>query len=375
MDFLFKDFIIAPILNKIVFLSTVGTEKSWTFDVDWNFPVNDAKPKMFLESSNEDTGKNSEPEKQDEKLIQLITVSEAHDLLSFTVSDKSIFLCKIAKSSAVVQSRRVFLRTASVIRFSRCGKLLFLADKTGDTFEYSCEDVDKPARWIFGHISQILDLQLGSDLSFIAASDRDEKIRVTKYPETHDIEAFCVGHREFVSSLAFLNNVELLVSASGDKTLRFWNFKAGKQLQLMDLSFVPITIALSEDNLKGLLAVSSDENKLYVYRYCICDSTVNMDLEYEKTYGSSFQFTIKGNLVYIKYIDGEKKLKVDKVAFDDSPKMTELDLSDDASVDIRSFPDIFQSFDVSLLFKKRYDNVKQYIDRKRARIENQNKSK
>jgi tRNA (guanine-N(7)-)-methyltransferase subunit TRM82 len=163
----YKEFVVLPIdyKNKIAFISTIDVKNSWSFEVDWKFPLNDAKPKMFLENGNEENGKKPEAEKQvfEELAFQSIAVSEAHNLLVFTCSDKSLFLCKISGSSAVVQSRRVFLRTMSVIRFSSCGKLLFVADKTGDTFEYSCEDVNKPARWIFGHISQILDLQINSD--------------------------------------------------------------------------------------------------------------------------------------------------------------------------------------------------------------------
>lgn len=165
---IYKEFLVLPIdyKKKIAFLSTGDVSNSWSFEVDWTFPLNVAKPKLFLESGNEENGKKPEGDKHEveELALQEIAVSEAHDLLAFSCSDKSLFLCKITDSSAaVVLSRRVFLRTASVIRFSSCGKLLFLADKTGDTFEYSCSDVNQPGTWIFGHISQILDLKLNSD--------------------------------------------------------------------------------------------------------------------------------------------------------------------------------------------------------------------
>lgn len=164
---IYKEFIVLPIdcSKKISFLATDDVKKSWTQEVDWSFSLNDKKPKMFLDTQGEETGKKVEAEKQDSELaLQNIAVSEAQNLLAFTSSDKSLFLCKIGASSCTVLSRRLFLRTASVIRFSSCGKLLFLSDKTGDTFEYSCEDVNKPGRWIFGHISQILDLKVDSSL-------------------------------------------------------------------------------------------------------------------------------------------------------------------------------------------------------------------
>ena len=163
---IYKEFIVFPIdyNKKIVFLSTENVKTSWNFEVDWNFPLIKTKPKMFLESGNEENGKTEEAEKTDETLsIQHLTVSEANNLLAFTTSDKSLFLCKIEESSVVTLSRRMFLRTASIIKFNSSGKSLILSDKTGDTFEYTCEDVAKPGRWIFGHISQILDLQIKSD--------------------------------------------------------------------------------------------------------------------------------------------------------------------------------------------------------------------
>lgn len=131
--------------------------------------MNDTKPKQFLENSSakdnvDENGKSLEVKQADEKSIHLLAVCEAHNLMAITANDKSLFLCKLTESSAEIVSRRVFSRTSSVMRFSSCGSYLFLADKTGDTFEYDCKDANKPGRWIFGHISQILDLQISTDL-------------------------------------------------------------------------------------------------------------------------------------------------------------------------------------------------------------------
>lgn len=162
---IFKEFIVFPVdyKTKIAFVSTEDTAKSWTFEVDRSFPLNEAKPKLFLESGNEEAQKNQENDKQ-ELALHNLAVSEAHNLLAFTTTDKSMFLGKIDGSSFHILSRRIYLRTVSAMKFSNCGQFLFLADKTGDIFEYSCKDIDAPARWIFGHISQILDLQIKADL-------------------------------------------------------------------------------------------------------------------------------------------------------------------------------------------------------------------
>lgn len=55
----FKNFLVFPIdyKSKIVFLSLEDVSKSWTFDVDWSFPQNALKPRMFLDSNKDDEEK------------------------------------------------------------------------------------------------------------------------------------------------------------------------------------------------------------------------------------------------------------------------------------------------------------------------------
>lgn len=154
--------------TKIAFVSTGNESDSFLFDIPWEHPVNLKKPKMFLDKfeSEEESVKSNENGKQELKELTVVNIAvhQSSNQLAFTASDKTLFLCKIEQSKVQVLSRRVFVRTSSVMRFSKCGKFIVLADKTGDSFEFQCDEVDKPGRWIFGHLSQILDLQLSPDL-------------------------------------------------------------------------------------------------------------------------------------------------------------------------------------------------------------------
>lgn len=170
MDF-WKNFLVFSTDNKtkIAFVSTENDSDSFLFDIPWEYPVIHKKPQMFLdkfESCEDEDKKAHEIGKSELKELSVVNIAvhQPTDQLAFTASDKTLFICKIQPSKVQVLSRRVFLRTSSVMRFSKCGKIVVLADKTGDTFEYSVEEVEKPGRWIFGHISQVLDLQLRSDL-------------------------------------------------------------------------------------------------------------------------------------------------------------------------------------------------------------------
>lgn len=213
-------------------------------------------------------------------------------------------------------------------------------------------------------------------------SDRDEKIRVTNYPATHEIEAFCTGHKEFVSSVAFLNNQQLLVSASGDKTLRFWDFTNGKQVHLLELSYVPVTIAVMDSpESDRLFAVCSSESTIYIYSYEVVDSgEVTTQLLGQKDYSTEVEFrSIEKSffVLYAQEIDGKPKLLLDKINATGGKVVFEkyCDITKVLDIQLESSFTILKPFDVSLLFKKSFDNISTYQDRKRARIEKKSEKK
>lgn len=49
---------------------------------------------------------------------------------------------------------------------------------------------------IVGHVSMVTDMVLTPDDKYVITSDRDEHIRVSRYPNGYNIETFCLGHTE-----------------------------------------------------------------------------------------------------------------------------------------------------------------------------------
>lgn len=87
------------------------------------------------------------------------------------------------------------------------------SDATG-----SGEEAKQP---LLGHLSMLLDLKLTPDRRHVLTCDRDEKIRVSNFPNAYNIHGYCLGHTEFVSSLALVpgcNN--RVLSSSGDGTIK-----------------------------------------------------------------------------------------------------------------------------------------------------------
>jgi hypothetical protein len=58
----------------------------------------------------------------------------------------------------------------------------------------------------------------------ILTSDRDEKIRISQFPNSCCIEGYLLGHTAFVSSIAVSTKTNRCVSVGGDRTLRLWNY-------------------------------------------------------------------------------------------------------------------------------------------------------
>jgi tRNA (guanine-N(7)-)-methyltransferase subunit TRM82 len=112
------------------------------------------------------------------------------------------------------------------------------SEKTGPNFEHQL---------LLGHVSMLTDIAYveldasaspnGKPCSYILTADRDEHIRVSRGPpQAHIIEAFCLGHKEFVSKLCIPRWLPMtLISGGGDGLLYVWSWAKGSALQKFDM--------------------------------------------------------------------------------------------------------------------------------------------
>lgn len=93
---------------------------------------------------------------------------------------------------------------------------------------------------LLGHVSMLTDIALVEEYgrSYIVTADRDEHIRVSRgIPQSHIIEAYCLGHSEFVSRLCLpKSSHRLLISGGGDDDLFAWDWLKGDLLQKVNIS-------------------------------------------------------------------------------------------------------------------------------------------
>ncbi|KAK6623616.1 hypothetical protein RUM43_009468 [Polyplax serrata] len=122
-------------------------------------------------------------------------------------------------------------RRASCLKFFPKSNILLLANKSGSALFYSFDDKLEKIGTSVGHNSMLIDALITHDEKYVITCDRDEKIRITNYPNVYNIERFCLGHTEFVSCLGLLpGDKNILISCSGDGTIRFWDYMSGIQI-------------------------------------------------------------------------------------------------------------------------------------------------
>ena len=130
-------------------------------------------------------------------------------------------------------------------------------------------------RLLLGHVSLLTDVVMAQSIvggrtrNFVLTADRDEHIRVSRYPQSHIIDGFCLDHREFISKLCILPwNRDILISGGGEPSIRIWNWRAtqllhDETLSVFNLQPSGVSIQNSSEKhasvhsaISGILAVS-----------------------------------------------------------------------------------------------------------------------
>ena len=123
---------------------------------------------------------------------------------------------------------------------------VLVADKFGDVYQFKMddfipvtEDANKnkdtlPNNIIHAHFSIINEIEISKRKNAIITCDRDEKIRVTRYPRTDIIQSFCYGFIELITSVKseIVSNKQIIAAGGCDGSLRIYDIATGAELTM-----------------------------------------------------------------------------------------------------------------------------------------------
>ena len=140
-------------------------------------------------------------------------------------------------------------------------------DLAGDIYAYCL--TENRTRLLAGHTASMLTgvNVLGNRL---ISSDRDEKIRVSSFPESYILEGYLLGHTEYISSMASVviskDTMNLVTSCGGDRTLRLWDLDTMQQLSEISLheELIPSFVAFHPEG-QMVTVIYDQSNLLHVY--------------------------------------------------------------------------------------------------------------
>jgi len=158
--------------------------------------------------------------------INCSNVSSCGKFLALCDEYKQISVWTLPTLSLIYQQN--LAKRASKVLFTPDSKHILVADKNGDVYKFDTEAVSE-GELLLGHLSMLLDIVIDSRGKFVLTADRDEKIRVSKFPNSYNIHNYCLGHTEFVTCICFLEE-DLLLSGSGDGTVKVWKYLEGREI-------------------------------------------------------------------------------------------------------------------------------------------------
>ncbi|CAO3616772.1 unnamed protein product [Cunninghamella blakesleeana] len=284
-----------------------------------------------------------------------------------TGDDKEIRVYDTENEWKIVSSQFAAKRV-NAVQFSKDGKQIIVADKFGDVYCHPITPSEEKLAPIVGHVSMLTDVVLSNDQKYVITADRDEHIRVSRFPNGYNIETFCLGHTDVITIIRLLPwDTNILISAGGDNTIRTWDFVKGKEIQSLnylehinkyipediDKTKLPIvsnikfsvntnTIAVVIAKIPGVLLFKwNQEEKSLEYKEIIeCNQTI-LDVEFDlenKLWVSLLPNTDADDLVTIFENIDEKFKQIDK----ENPILKSVNAIKVQSVEL--LPDLFPIF-------------------------------
>ncbi|CAG8557145.1 11835_t:CDS:10 [Ambispora leptoticha] len=174
-------------------------------------------------------------------LIRSIAFNAQGTCMASTDEDKVLKVWELEEKQWKLKNSRSVVKRVVSLAFDQTDAKIIAADKFGDVYRSFPIDllennVKGSSQLLLGHVSMVTDMALTPTNKYIITCDRDEHIRVSRYPNSYNIESFCLGHTHFVSKLHIIPwAADFLISGGGDDFVALWDYVHGTLLQTLDI--------------------------------------------------------------------------------------------------------------------------------------------
>jgi len=330
--------------------------------------------------------------------ISCSAVCTKTNLLALCDENKRVTMWRLPEAELL--SSRTLERKATRAIFTHDSKGLLVGDKSGDVFLFNTEG-EKEGQLLLGHLSMLLDLRISLDSKYVITADRDEKIRVSSFPNSYNIHNYCLGHGDFVTSLGILSD-DLILSGSGDGTVRVWRFLEGaevarrevcndieqevigsEKVEVAATAAVRRVAAPSQPAVVGVLCLRSSlflvqvENfsglLLYGLNFGMLEGKAGISLKQTISLSSSlldYDFEPSSESLHI-LLKNDTSVVVETYKMDCSKLVKDSvhSFSDLKQADFFDAVKDFEKSNLENLHKRWFDNVKDYMEKKESRQE------
>jgi len=207
-----------------------------------------------------------------DKTLSLYTMSTK------TEESEHTYLPNIVHKTSKRSSGLVFARLENnqhiiILAADLCGDVTaFPILASSSSYDHDDTVISRRRRLMLGHTaSMITGIRLVTDYFLeesssgekkkrqrILTCDRDGKVRVTSFPNTHIIEGYLLNHESFLSSMDAAAG--LCITSSGDDTIRLWDYSSLQQLALFDTSSSSSELTTTTNNRGYITNVSIQQN-------------------------------------------------------------------------------------------------------------------
>lgn len=156
--------------------------------------------------------------------IRSIAFSKNGSRIATAGEDKSVIIwSKNENEEWKISSRFLHIKKLMTVHFDQNDCVVF-SDKFGEFFRVKKEESNS-FEMLFGHLAAVTASLFSPHRGILISADRDEKIRITDYPNTSNIQSFLLGHRKYVSCLSWFDELDhtRIVSAGADGLVILWD--------------------------------------------------------------------------------------------------------------------------------------------------------